>query len=361
MCFSRNSVPSGTNPPSTPSGANPPSTPESQRQSARHADHLSRLQMTDPDHRRSRSRPGTPPPPLPIQQPNFLANLAANIPQVQIPDSFNAPIRHPMPIVPPMPVISRGRGRGRGRGRAQPPPPPPVMAYPLAMPARGPAGPDDPFSILDTATVHNQPQPAAAAAINRTEDSSERVDEIPQVQLPVGWDAPLANPVPQAPPPMPRAEGRGRSRHGHVFGPLHDISGGNNDPALNGLHRGHIAYRERLANHLADRQAQLLRQLQQKQQEAQELERQLELMSAQEELRKKAETAAEVERQRVAALAEVQKQRQLAELRDREFQSEMLQTAREHQNAELERQRAVQQAFQQERQRYADAGLDEQR
>ena len=56
MCFSRNSVPSGFNPPVTPSRVNPPSTPESQRQSARHADRLSRLQMTDPDHRHSHSR-----------------------------------------------------------------------------------------------------------------------------------------------------------------------------------------------------------------------------------------------------------------------------------------------------------------
>ena len=199
--------------------------------------------MTDPDHRRSRSHPGTPLPPQPIQQPNFLANLAANIPQVQIPDSFNAPISHPIPIVPPMPVISRGRGRGRGRSKAQPPPPPsviaPTLAYPSAMSARSPAGSDDPFAILDTATVYNQPQPAAAAAINRTENSSVGVDKIPQIQLPVGWDAPLANPVPQAPPPMPRAESGGRGRHGHILGPLHDITGGNNDPALNGLHRGH--------------------------------------------------------------------------------------------------------------------------
>lgn len=29
------------------------------------------MQMTDPDHRRSRSRGNTPPPALPIPQPNF--------------------------------------------------------------------------------------------------------------------------------------------------------------------------------------------------------------------------------------------------------------------------------------------------
>ena len=242
--------------------------------------------MTDPDHRRSRSRPNTPPPPLPIQQPNFLANLAANIPQVQIPDSLDAPLQHPIPVVPAIPVFSRGRGRGRGRGksRAQPPPPPPPPVVPLlahssAMPARVSAGSDDPFAMLNnttTTSVHSAPQPAAAAT-NRTEDSSIRVDDIPQVQLPVGWDAPLANPAPQALPPMHGAggESRGRHRQGHVFGPLHDISGGSADPALNGLHRGHIAYREKQANHLASRQAQLLRQLQQKQQEAQDLERQL--------------------------------------------------------------------------------------
>jgi hypothetical protein len=34
-----------------------------------------------------------------------------------------------------------------------------------------------------------------------------------------------------------------------VTGPLHDISGGQADPALNGLHRGHIALRERSGNY----------------------------------------------------------------------------------------------------------------
>ena len=335
-----------------PSVANPPSTPESQRQSARHADRLYRLQMTDPDHRRSRSRANTPPPPLPIQQPNFLTDLAANIPQVQIPDSFNAPIRHPMPVVPPMPVVSRGRsrgrGRGRGRGRAQPPPMVPVLAHSSAMPARVSAASDDPFTMNVDTTVHNPPQPAAVST-SRTEDISLRVDDIPHVQLPVGWDAPLANPVPQAPPPMPPARGS-RARDGHVHGPLHDISGGNADPALNGLHRGHIAYRERQANHLAHRHAQLLKQLQLEQEKKREYERQLELLREQEWLRRNAEE----ERQTLGAVG-LEEQRQRNESMAAELERRMAVAA-----AEQERERVVQQALLQERQRIAQLEADNQ-
>jgi hypothetical protein len=73
---------------------------------------------------------------------------------------------------------------------------------------------------------------------------------IPQVQLPAGWDAPLANPVPVVPPALQLQKKRGRGR-GRVTGPLHDISGSQADPALNGLHRGHIALRERNADYNA--------------------------------------------------------------------------------------------------------------
>ena len=314
-----------------------------------------------------------------MQQPNFLSNLAADIPQVQIPNSFHASVMHHIPVVQPMPVISRGRGQGRSR--AQPPPVVPIISHSSVMPARVPAAAasDDPFAINVDTAVHVTLQPAAVG-VSRAEGSSVRVEDIPQVQLPVGWDAPLANPVPQAPPPMPRAGGS-RAR---VLGPLHDISGGNADPALSGLHRGQIAHRERQASYLADRWAQLLRQLELQQQEMEkEKERQLEKLREQEQLRINAEQekqrleaatrVAELERQRnearaaewerirldaraanferevrqrkEAAIAELERQRNEAAVAELEYQLEAA--------AEDARQRAVQQAMLQECQRIA--------
>ena len=296
--------------------------------------------MTDPDDRHSRSRAGTPPPPPPlpisIQQPNFLPNLAANIPQVHIPDSIYAPLRHVMPQIPPAPVRRQARGRGRGRGQAAPAVPPvapgPRYATVAAnaallnvvylnqpatsnMPSRAPRATDDPFTV----DVDNSRQPAAGPS--RVHHGPINIDDIIEVQLPAGWDAPLANPMPQVPPPpppmlAPRARTRRRSS---VIGPLHDISGGTADPALNGLHRGHIAYRERQANHLADRQAYLLAQQVQQAQllREQELFRNAAAAALQEEvqrrepeareqleLMKRLEAAEEEQRQRTRAAAE---------------------------------------------------------
>ena len=84
----------------------PPTTPESQRRTARTADRLQQLQMTDPDQRRTRIGSRNDPPPQPVPQPNFLAQLAAQIPQVHIPDSVYAPRQFPVPGigVPPQPA-----------------------------------------------------------------------------------------------------------------------------------------------------------------------------------------------------------------------------------------------------------------
>ena len=71
----------------------------------------------------------------------------------------------------------------------------------------------------------------------------------PEVQLPANWDAPLQNPIPVV-PPIPVHPRRGPCRA--PLGPLHDISSGQSDPALNTLHRGHIAHREQAANHRAE-------------------------------------------------------------------------------------------------------------
>ena len=83
---------------------NSPTTPEDNRNQSQREDHLQRLQMTDPDERcealRQRQQ---------LPQPDFLANLAAAIPQVEIPASIYAPRCFPMSIVSsalaPAPVI----------------------------------------------------------------------------------------------------------------------------------------------------------------------------------------------------------------------------------------------------------------
>ena len=92
----------------------------------------------------------------------------------------------------------------------------------------------------------------------------------PEVQLPANWDAPLQNPMPVV-PPMPTFHRRGRGRVAPL-GPLHDISGQQSDPALNGLHCGHISHREQAANHCADVQN-LLQQRQQQQEQQIQIER----------------------------------------------------------------------------------------
>lgn len=127
---------------------NRPSTPEGERARIRAADHLERLQMTNPDERRSRIRVSTHS--EDIVPLNYGAALAAQIPQVKMPADWNAPREFPLPVVAPGPMQFRSAPRGSGVG----------------MVGLG--------------------SNVAAA--------------IPQVQLPVGWDAPLANPVPVVPP-----------------------------------------------------------------------------------------------------------------------------------------------------------------
>jgi hypothetical protein len=68
---------------------NRPSTPEGERSRIRAADRLERLQMTNPDERRSRIRLSTQS--ENIVPLNYGAALAAQIPQVQLPDDWNAP------------------------------------------------------------------------------------------------------------------------------------------------------------------------------------------------------------------------------------------------------------------------------
>jgi hypothetical protein len=212
--------------------------------------------MTNPDERRSRTRVCLPS--GPVVQPNFGATLAAQIPQVEMPADWNAPRQFPMPAVS---VQRSGAPLGNRIG----------------MVALGP-------------TVATN----VGLGVNL-------LAAIPQVQLPAGWDAPLANPIPVVPPAPQLQRRRGRGR---VTGPLHDISGGQADPALNGLHRGHIALRERNANFNMQ-----VEQLQQEAEAARQRERALLQRVADE--RRAAEAAAARER-RLQQLAEQEQQTQAA-------------------------------------------------
>jgi PIF1-like helicase len=77
-----------------------PSTPEGERARIRAADHLERLQMTNPDERRSRIRVSTSTESEGIIPLNFGASLAAQIPEVQMPADWNAPRQFPLPVAP---------------------------------------------------------------------------------------------------------------------------------------------------------------------------------------------------------------------------------------------------------------------
>ena len=101
--------------------------------------------------------------------------------------------------------------------------------------------PEDPFGFHDGPRHNLGPQRLA-------EQYGVNIMMPPEVQLPANWDAPLRNPMPVVPPvPIPPRRGRRRA----PSGPLHGISG-QSDPALNRLHRGHIAHREQAANHRAE-------------------------------------------------------------------------------------------------------------
>ena len=116
----------------------PPNIPECDHSSEREWECLCGMQMTDPDHRCSRSHGNTPPPALPIPQPNF---TQPNHPQVSIIShyltihtyanqrvqaeqfnmmsqfSVNGQAQQGRPRGHPR---GRGRARARARGQAQP-------------------------------------------------------------------------------------------------------------------------------------------------------------------------------------------------------------------------------------------------
>ena len=252
---------------------NVPSTPESARRQARAATRLQQLQMTDPDDRRSRSRSRSVTPPVAIPQPIFL-------PQ-QIPADLDVPGPHSMAglnLQPPMRRVS-------------------AVSESVNSISLNDDPEEDPFGFHDEPRHNLAPQGLAGVNIVIP----------PEVQLPANWDAPLQNPMPTGiVPPMPIPLRRGRGRP--PLGPMHDISGGRGDPALNGLHCGHIALREQTANYRDRARIQALQQQQQERLAEQiQIERELADLRRHAEQRREAETARQQEAQQAhPAAAEIQ-------------------------------------------------------
>ena len=189
--------------------------------------------MTNPDDRCSRSKSRTPPVPSPvIPQPNFLAN--------DVDDLDAAPGPHSMPTLPRLNLWPSGPMLGVFTVQA-------IPANSISL-----NDPEDPFGFDDGPRHNLAPQRLA---------EQYGVHMPPEICLPANWDAPLQNPMPVV-PPMPISHRRGQGRA--PLGPLHDISGRQSDPALNGLHHGHIAHREQAMNHRAEVQNLLQQRRQQR-------------------------------------------------------------------------------------------------
>ena len=203
--------------------------------------------MTDPDDRRnsssSRSRSTTPP--------------VASMPQ----PIFSADRIHVDSEAPRLPRLHL---------------PPSVCGVSATMPENSISlnDPEDPFGF------HDGPRHNLASQRLAENYEANHIMIPPEVQLPANWDAPLQNPIPVV-PPMPTLHRRGRGRP--PCGPLHDISGPQCDPAHSGLHRGHIAHREQVANHraavenlLRQRQEQHEQQIRVEREQLEDLQRQAE-------------------------------------------------------------------------------------
>ena len=97
--------------------------------------------MTDPDDRHSQARQHRQPFfPQGIDQPNFGLNLAAEIPEVHIPEHITAPRQFPMPAIPPLNPLNRRR-----RGNVAPVLVGALAALNPAHPGVAPVNDDNPF------------------------------------------------------------------------------------------------------------------------------------------------------------------------------------------------------------------------
>ncbi|KAF8346240.1 hypothetical protein F5887DRAFT_1185189 [Amanita rubescens] len=240
--------------------------------------------MTDPDNHRSQARLRRQPV-LPhgiVEQPNFGLELAAQIPEVHIPEHINAPRQFPMPAIFPL-----------GRGNA--------------IPAPGL------FGALVGGETAVQIDDLFAAGV--------------QARPIIGWGDVAA----QLPPVAPQPARRGRRR------PRDVLSGPQANVDLNNVHRGHIAHREQVDNH---RVQQLQARLQEEQRQRQLAHAQLLDEQRQRELefdqhrQRELELELEAERQRWLAQAQL-----LNEQRQRDLEAEQ---QRQRDLTELQRQAEIQ-------------------
>ena len=215
--------------------------------------------MTDPENRRSQARLHRQPvlPQGIIEQPNFGLELAAQIPEVHIPEHINAPRQFPMPVIPPL-------------GRGNPVPAPGIFG-----------------ALVGGAAVQNNDDPFAAGV---------------QIRPIVGWRDMVAQL-----PPMPARRGRGRPRR--VSGPRNVLGGPQANVDLNNVHRGQIAHREQVENHRVQLQARLEEQ---RQRHLDELERQAEIQRQNEQRQQELEL--EQQRQRDLAWLQIQEMHRQAEI-----------------------------------------------
>ncbi|KAF9462308.1 hypothetical protein BDZ94DRAFT_1309777 [Collybia nuda] len=200
------------------------------------------MQMTDPDEQRER-------------QDSRGNDLAARIPVTRMPSGLDRPRVHVRPIAPPLPDKPH-RGRGRGHGQT-------------TTPSTGNLAPRQPDFSLGNNNLQGfgqnlprsqgQYQSHGQAAPPTTGDSLGNNNllgfgqNLAQGQYHnLGLDNPASEPV---------------NRHGRPCGPMHNITSGIADPALNNIHHGHIAHREQNANHRASRQAQIYQQQRQQKQD----------------------------------------------------------------------------------------------
>lgn len=250
--------------------------------------------MTSPEKRRNRTSQPT------VPQINFGAHLAALIPQVEIPLSFDAPRKYPISLLS---AFEDSPTSSMLNVKACPPEP---LTGSFELPVNSEA---QPSGLLANAEAQlSKPVGSSKLSVNSGNQLSvaearlsrpKSVLDIPEVKLPEGWNRLPQHPMPKGPLiSVPPTMQRGRPRQ---LGPLHNISGGQADVAYNNIHRGHIALREKEAAHYR----------------ALTLHRQTELLKRQKE--KKAAEQAKVE------LAYLKKEDRGAELERQRQHAEMIQ------------------------------------
>ena len=208
-----------------------PSTPERNQSSIREHHHQHLLQMTDPDRRRNCSHNRSQAP-LTTSEEGFSQPIFApaahsqhtNISFMGVDDPFldRAATSSNEAILP-----SSSGGV--------------ICSEPPAI--------DIPDVVHSGPSIIHVPEAILPSSSSGIVHSGPPAVYIPEVVLPPGWDAPLRHPIPVNIPPapmLPQSRGRGHGRR--RIQPVHAINSNVSNPAVDGLHRGQIALRERERN-----------------------------------------------------------------------------------------------------------------